>query len=115
MTPVEFALWMNGAVGVLGKDQPPTPEQWKQIHDKLEETVGHLVATRLLEDATRMQEEREHYRRRQELEQELQELKMKKLIDQVNSGKMPMEASAVTPNRWASRVFGAFSSTKGEA
>lgn len=50
MSPVEFVLWLNGAAGIIG-DQPPTPEQWSTIREKLGETVGGLVAARLLERA----------------------------------------------------------------
>ncbi len=50
MNPVEFVLWMNGAAELVG-DQPPTPEQWATMRGKLGETVGGLVAARLLERA----------------------------------------------------------------
>lgn len=50
MTPVEFVLWLNGAAELVG-DQPPTPEQWATMREKLGEAVGGLVATRLLECA----------------------------------------------------------------
>lgn len=50
VTPVEFVLWMNGAAGVVG-DQPPTPEQWTAIQEKLGDAVGGIVAARLLERA----------------------------------------------------------------
>lgn len=50
MTPIEFVLWLNGAVGLLD-GQPPTPEQWAVINDKLGEAVGHITTTRLLEHA----------------------------------------------------------------
>lgn len=50
MTPVEFVLWLNGAAELVG-DQPPTPEQWATMREKLGEAVGGLVATRLLERA----------------------------------------------------------------
>lgn len=50
MKPVEFVLWLNGAAELVG-DQPPTPEQWATIREKLGEVVGGLVAARLLERA----------------------------------------------------------------
>lgn len=50
MKPIEFVLWLNGAAGLVG-DQPPTPEQWATMCEKLEETVGGIVAARLLERA----------------------------------------------------------------
>jgi len=50
MKPVEFVLWLNGAAELVG-DQPPTPEQWATMREKLGETVGGLVAARLLERA----------------------------------------------------------------
>lgn len=50
MKPVEFVLWLNGAAELVG-DQPPTPEQWVTMREKLGEVVGGLVAARLLERA----------------------------------------------------------------
>ena len=50
MKPVEFVLWLNGAAELVG-DQPPTPEQWAIMREKLGEAVGELVADRLLERA----------------------------------------------------------------
>ena len=50
MGPVEFVLWLNGAAELVG-DQPPTPEQWATMREKLGEVVGGLVAARLLEHA----------------------------------------------------------------
>ena len=50
MKPVEFVLWLNGAAGLVG-DQPPTPEQWATMCEKLREAVGGIVAARLLERA----------------------------------------------------------------
>lgn len=50
MNPVEFVLWLNGAAELVG-DQPPTPEQWATMREKLGEAVGGLVAARLLERA----------------------------------------------------------------
>lgn len=50
MGPVEFVLWLNGAAELVG-DQPPTPEQWATMREKLGEAVGGIVAARLLERA----------------------------------------------------------------
>lgn len=50
MKPIEFVLWLNGAAELVG-DQPPTPEQWATMREKLGEAVGGLVAARLLERA----------------------------------------------------------------
>ena len=50
MKPVEFVLWLNGAAELVG-DQPPTPEQWATMREKLGEAVGGLVAARLLDRA----------------------------------------------------------------
>lgn len=49
MTPTEFALWLNGALGVM--DDAPTGEQMAKIREKLGETIGQLTADRLLERA----------------------------------------------------------------
>ena len=50
MKPIEFVLWLSGAAELVG-DQPPTPEQWATMRDKLGEAVGGIVAARLLERA----------------------------------------------------------------
>ncbi len=50
MKPIEFVLWLNGAAEFVG-DQPPTPEQWATMREKLGEAVGGIVAARLLERA----------------------------------------------------------------
>lgn len=50
MGAVEFVLWLNGAAELVG-DQPPTPEQWATMREKLGEAVGGLVAARLLKRA----------------------------------------------------------------
>lgn len=50
MTPIGFVLWLNGAAELVG-DQPPTPEQWATMREKLGEAVGGIVAARLLERA----------------------------------------------------------------
>lgn len=50
MKPIEFVLWLNGAAELVG-DQPPSPEQWAIMREKLGEAVGGLVAARLLERA----------------------------------------------------------------
>lgn len=58
MTPIEFTLWLNGAVGVLG-DQPPTPEQWIAIREKMGEAVGQIVSSKLLEHAEDVRRQQE--------------------------------------------------------
>lgn len=49
MTPTEFVLWLNGALGVM--DDAPTGEQMAKIRDKLGEAIGKITADRLLERA----------------------------------------------------------------
>lgn len=49
MTPTEFVLWLNGALGVM--DDTPTPEQMAKVRDKLGEAIGKITADRLLERA----------------------------------------------------------------
>ena len=61
MTPLEFVLWLNGAAGVVG-EQPPSPEQWTKMHEKLDEVVGGIVASRLLEEAEGLAKKREEQR-----------------------------------------------------
>ncbi len=49
MTPTEFVLWLNGAMGVMG--DTPTPEQMVKIREQLGEVIGKITADRLLERA----------------------------------------------------------------
>ena len=49
MTPTEFVLWLNGALGVMG--DTPTPEQMAKVRDKLGEAIGKITADRLPERA----------------------------------------------------------------
>lgn len=47
MTPTEFVLWLNGAMGVMG--DTPTPEQMVKIREQLGEVIGKITADRLLD------------------------------------------------------------------
>ena len=49
ITPTEFVLWLNGALGVM--DDTPTPEQMAKIREKMSEAIGKITADRLLERA----------------------------------------------------------------
>ncbi len=73
MKPIEFILWMNGAAGVVGEN-PPTPEQWANMREKLGEAVGSIVASKLLEEAEEVHRHRE--RMIKEMEAKQQELEM---------------------------------------
>lgn len=68
MTPIEFALWLNGAMEITG-DQPPTSTQLALIRAKLTETVGGIVASQLLKRAEHLstREEEERYTLKQAL------------------------------------------------
>jgi hypothetical protein len=61
MTPLEYALWLNGAASLV--DEAPTPEQWAKIREKLADVMGGLVAMKLLENARVLSEEQERKRR----------------------------------------------------
>lgn len=61
MNPIDFALWLNGATQVLGGDMP-TPEQWERMKERLANTVGQIVASKLLEGAEELRISREHDR-----------------------------------------------------
>ena len=54
MTPIEFALWLNGASELVG-DSPPSPEQWATMRSKLKEVVGRLALSKILEQAQSFQ------------------------------------------------------------
>lgn len=79
MKPVEFVLWLNGAAELVG-DQPPTPEQWATMREKLGEAVGGLVAARLLE---RVEETIRADERRKKEEAEKREA-MKQMMEMAN-------------------------------
>lgn len=46
MTPYEFALWMNGATGVI--EDVPNNQQWARIKEKLEQTIGDMAKEKLI-------------------------------------------------------------------
>lgn len=75
MTPTEFVLWLNGALGVMG--DTPTPEQMAKVRDKLGEAIGKITADRLLE---RADEQVKRDKERAEKEAEL--AKMKAMMSQ---------------------------------
>lgn len=50
MKPVEFVMWVRGAVDVCG-DEPPSKEQWDRIRSATAEAIGHLVASKMLDRA----------------------------------------------------------------
>ena len=54
MTPIEFALWLNGASELVG-DSPPSPEQWAIMRSKLKYVVGRLAFSKILEQAQSFQ------------------------------------------------------------
>ena len=78
MKPVEFVLWLNGAAELVG-DQPPTPEQWATMREKLGEAVGGLVAARLLERAEEIL--RADERRKEEDEKRAAMKQMLKMVE----------------------------------
>ena len=82
MKPVEFVLWLNGAAELVG-DQPPTPEQWATMREKLGEAVGGLVAARLLE---RAEETLRADERRKKEEAEKHEIMQKMLAQRAAMG-----------------------------
>lgn len=73
MSPLEFVLWANGAIEVLG-GKPPTEEQWQVIRAKLDEVTAKLVASKLLEQVDRQQN-----RRTQQVDDEVLKQKMAEL------------------------------------
>lgn len=91
MKPVEFVLWLNGAAELVG-DQPPTPEQWATMREKLGEAVGGLVAARLLERAEETL--RADERRKKE------EAEKAKVMEQMLES-MSNQRAVVSPSGWA--------------
>ena len=79
MKPTEFVLWLNGAAELVG-DQPPTPEQWATMREKLGEAVGGLVAARLLErvEETLRADEKEKAEKNEAMKQMLESLKIQR-------------------------------------
>jgi hypothetical protein len=59
---------MNGAAGVVGEN-PPTPEQWANMREKLGEAVGGIVARKLLEEAEEVQRQRDRLIKEMEYKQ----------------------------------------------
>lgn len=58
MTPLDFVLWLNGVLDATGDDQP-TAAQMAKIKEKLAETVGPIIASKLLDRADQFAREEE--------------------------------------------------------
>lgn len=58
MTPLDFVLWLNGVLDATG-DDPPTAVQMSKIKEKLAETVGPIIASKLLDRADQLAREEE--------------------------------------------------------
>lgn len=50
MIPIELTLWMNATMELIG-DGPPSPDQWLMMRDKVANTMGTIVAKKLMETA----------------------------------------------------------------
>lgn len=107
MKPVEFVLWLNGAAELVG-EQPPTPEQWAIMREKLGEAVGGLVAARLLEraeetlrtDERRKKEEAE----RAKLMEQMLEAARPKYLSELGTNEARMEAYRAQTGAYAQRA-----------
>jgi len=58
MTPLDFVLWLNGVLDATGDDSP-TAAQMSKIKEKLAETVGPIIASKLLDRADQLAREEE--------------------------------------------------------
>lgn len=58
MTPLDFVLWLNGMLDATGDDQP-TAVQMSKIKEKLAETIGPIIASKLLDRADQLAREEE--------------------------------------------------------
>ena len=109
MKPIEFVLWLNGAAELVG-DQPPTPEQWATMREKLGEAVGGLVAARLLEraeetlraDARRKKEEAE----KREVMKQMMEMAEVRNIGAVSDYQLWMEMYKAQVDRETQKMLG---------
>lgn len=90
MTPTEFVLWLNGALGVMG--DTPTPEQMAKIRDKLGEAIGKITADRLLERADE-QVKRDKERARKEEEMAKAKAQMQAMLSQRLATQLDVETS----------------------
>ena len=86
MTPIEFTLWLNGALGIVPEGEAPSPEQFALIRDKLGAVMGHITAQRLLERAEEVVKQDELHRAKAlehaklvELQKQLMEEQMAKM------------------------------------
>ena len=58
MTPIELTLWMNATMELVG-DGPPSPDQWLMMREKVANTMGTIVAKKLMETAENVLREQE--------------------------------------------------------
>lgn len=108
MTPTEFVLWLNGALGVMG--ETPTPEQMAKVRDKLGEAIGKITADRLLERADE-QVKRDKERAEKEAELAKAKAQMQSLMGQKLAQQIEAEAfraltsgAAVKANEYSQMV-----------
>lgn len=78
MRPLEFVLWLNGATGMLG-DEPPSPEQWQTIRECLANTIGPIVAAKLLDKADELAEQSKLESERMKIYQQMLSIKQQTL------------------------------------
>ncbi len=48
MSPRDYVLWLNGAIGMIG-DRLPTELEWQALKEKNTEMIGSLVADKFTE------------------------------------------------------------------
>lgn len=104
MTPLDFVLWLNGVLDATGDDSP-TAAQMAKIKEKLAETVGPIVASKLLDRADQLAREEE--RTNMTAVQALGLMRLK----QEEYARMYVQR-ALVPNYAASQIF-ATTNTKG--
>jgi hypothetical protein len=51
MKPVEFVMWLAGAMEACGAESPPSPEAWRRMYDKMGEAMGYIGMMKILEKA----------------------------------------------------------------
>lgn len=85
MRPLEFVLWLNGATGMLG-DEVPSPEQWRIIRECLANTIGPIVAAKLLDKADELSEQSKLESERMKIYQQMLSIKQQTLSNQIPRG-----------------------------
>ena len=106
MTPLDFVLWLNGVLDATGDDQP-TAVQMSKIKEKLAETIGPIIASKLLARADQLSREKERTNMAQTQSLNLMRLKYEEYA------RMYEQRAVLSSSLFSANLIYALTNTKG--